>query len=70
MCRHVPDRGEQVVRYCGYCAKESRGKRRKVGRDDEIEWILAPELSDGDFRKSWARLIRKVREAVIQNDMI
>jgi len=62
MCSHIPDRGEQMVRYYGYYSNVSRGKRRKAGRGDEIECILEPELSDGEFRKSWARLIRKVYE--------
>ena len=62
MCSHVLDRGEQMVRYYGYYSNVSRGKRHKAGRDDEIECILEPELSDGEFRKSWARLIRKVYE--------
>jgi hypothetical protein len=29
MCPHVPDKGEQMVRYYGYCSNVSRGKRKK-----------------------------------------
>jgi hypothetical protein len=59
-CSHVPGKGEQIVHYFGYYSNVSRGKRRKAGKDDEIESILEPEPSDGELRKSWARQIRKV----------
>jgi hypothetical protein len=29
MCSHVPDKGEQMVRYYGYYSNVSRGKRNK-----------------------------------------
>ena len=29
MCSHVPDKGEQMVRYYGYYSNISRGKRQK-----------------------------------------
>jgi hypothetical protein len=31
MCSHIPNRGEQMVRYCGYYSNVSRGKRQKAG---------------------------------------
>ncbi|MBL7181249.1 MAG: transposase [Desulfobacterales bacterium] len=29
MCSHVPDKGEQMVRYYGYYSNASRGRRKK-----------------------------------------
>jgi hypothetical protein len=31
MCTHIPNRGEQMVRYYGYYSNVSRGKRQKAG---------------------------------------
>ena len=36
MCTHIPNRGEQMVRYYGYYSNVSRGKRKEVGTDDDI----------------------------------
>jgi hypothetical protein len=30
MCSHIPDRGEQMVRYYGYYSNVSRGKRKEL----------------------------------------
>ncbi|MFH1991566.1 MAG: hypothetical protein ABIK98_04055 [Pseudomonadota bacterium] len=35
---------------------------RKARIDDQIPYILEPELTDKAFRKNWARLIQKVYE--------
>jgi hypothetical protein len=51
MCAHIPNRGEQMVRYYGYYSNVARGKRQKAGNDN----VKA-------FRKSWARLIQKIYE--------
>ncbi|MBN1470280.1 MAG: transposase, partial [Syntrophaceae bacterium] len=37
MCSHIPNRGEQMVRYYGYYSNVSRGKRKEAGADDAIE---------------------------------
>ncbi len=34
MCSHIPNRGEQMVRYYSYYSNVSRGKRQKKGIDD------------------------------------
>jgi len=39
MCSHVPNRGEQMVRYYGYYSNVSRGKREKQNKDDDIPSI-------------------------------
>ncbi len=36
MCSHIPNRGEQMLRYYGYYSNVSRGKRQKEGSDDFI----------------------------------
>jgi hypothetical protein len=60
MGSHVPDKGEQMVRYCGYYSNVSRGKRKKQSPDEWIPCILEPEGSSKEYRKSWARLIQKI----------
>jgi hypothetical protein len=62
MCSHVPNKGEQMVRYYGYYSNVSRGKRQKTGDDAAMAYILKPPLPDKTFRKSWARLIQKIYE--------
>jgi len=57
---HIPNKGEQMVRYYGFYSNKSRGLRKKAGTDN-----IAPVLIDSDilrkaFRKNWARLIQKV----------
>jgi len=34
MCSHVPNKGERMVRYCGYYSNVSRGKRKKQDLDE------------------------------------
>jgi hypothetical protein len=62
MCSHIPNRGEQMVRYYGYYSNVSRGKRQKEGTDDAIPCIIEPQGNIQAFRKSWARLIQKIYE--------
>ncbi len=62
MCSHVPNKGEQMVRYYGYYSNVSRGKRKKQDQDDLIPSILEPEQSSKAHRKNWARLIQKIYE--------
>ena len=42
MCSHIPNRGEQMVKYYGRYSNVSRGKRQKAGSDDAIPCILEP----------------------------
>ena len=62
MSSHIPNRGEQMVRYYGYYSNVSRGKRQKEGRDDLIPCILEPLGDEKMFRRNWARLIKKIYE--------
>jgi hypothetical protein len=62
MCSHIPNRGEQMVRYYGYYSNVSRGKRKEKGTDDVIPCILEPQDDMKALRKGWARLIQKIYE--------
>ena len=62
MCSHIPNRGEQMVRYYDYYSNVSRVKRQQEGLDDAIPCILEPQGNEKAFRKSWARLIQKIYE--------
>jgi Putative transposase len=60
MCSHIPNCGEQMVRYYGYYSNVARGKRKEAGTDDAIPCILEQEENSKTFRKNWARLIQKI----------
>jgi hypothetical protein len=62
MCSHVPNKGEQMVRYYGFYSNVSRGKRKKQNQDGMIPSILEPDGSLREYRKNWARLIQKIYE--------
>ncbi len=60
MTSHVPNKGEQTVRYYGHYSNASRGLRQKKNLDDLIPSILEPE--DLKPNRTWARLIQKIYE--------
>jgi len=62
MCSHVPNKGEQMVRYYGYYSNLSRGKRIKQDQDELIPSILEPDGSSKEHRRNWAKLIQKIYE--------
>ena len=62
MCSHVPNRGEQMVRYYGWYSNVTRGKRQKRAEDDAVPHIIESDRSPAACRKSWARLIQKIYE--------
>ena len=62
MCSHVPNKGEQMVRYYGHYSNVSRGKRKMQNQDELIPPILEPDESSKELRKNWARLIQKIYE--------
>jgi len=64
MCAHVPDKGEQMVRYYGYFSNVSRGKRKKQDQDEWIPCILEPDKDSKEYRKNWARLIRGLIQTI------
>ena len=63
MCSHVPNRGEQMVRYYGHYSNVLRGKRKKEERDDIIPCIIEEAGISPEQRKAKARLIQKIYEA-------
>src|SRR5450759_4818320 len=60
LCSHIPNRGEQMVRYYGHYSNVSRGKRQKEGSDETIPCILEPQWNEKIFRRNWARLIQMI----------
>jgi Putative transposase len=62
MCPHVPDQGEQMVRYYRYHSNVSRGKRHKQNQDGLIPCIPGADGSKKKCEKNWIRLIRKIYE--------
>ena len=61
MCSHIPDRGEQMVRYYGHYSNISRGKRKET-KEDGVPCILEADKSSKEYRNNWARLIQKIYE--------
>ncbi len=62
MCSHVPNRGEQMVRYYGYYSNVLRGKRKKEEQDNVIPNIIEESNISPAQRNAWARLIQKIYE--------
>ena len=62
MCSHVPNKGEQMVRYYGFYSNVARGKRKKNEQDELIPSILESDGSSGEYKRNWARLIQKIYE--------
>ncbi len=57
---HIPNKGEQMVRYIGFCTNKSRGFREKAGTNDQVPALIDSDISPQAFRKNWARLIQKI----------
>ncbi len=57
---HIPNKGEQMVRYYGFYSNKSSGLRKKAGTDDEVPALIDSDISRQAFRKNWARLIQKI----------
>ena len=66
---HIPNKGEQLVRYYGYYSNVSRGKRKKEKPKEkgEVGWKpevieVAPSPVSKDLKRRWSHFIRKVYE--------
>ena len=61
---HIPDKGEQLLRYYGWYSNKSRGLRKKDKRQPSpippVEEVLTPYQKQ--CNSAWARLIRKIYE--------
>jgi Putative transposase len=62
MCSHVPNKGEQMVRYYGYYSNVCRGQRKKTDTDGLVPSILQIDASSKGYLKNWARIIQKIYE--------
>jgi len=66
VCSHVPNKGEQMVRYYGYYSPAfrgmARGKWKKKDEDGLIPSILTTDGSTKEHKRNWARLIQKIYE--------
>ena len=62
MCSHIPNRGEQMVRYYGYYSNVARGKRKEAGTDNIIPCMTESVANNKALKKNWARLIQKIYE--------
>ncbi len=60
MCSHIPNKGEQMVRYYGYYCNVSRGNRKKENQDCLIPYIIEQEENPREYRKNWTSLIQKI----------
>jgi ribosomal protein S27E len=60
LATHIPNKGEQMVRYYGYYSNKSRGMRKKAGSDDQVPALVESAVSSTGFRRNWARLIHKI----------
>lgn len=70
LCSHIPNRGEQMVRYYGYYSNVSRGKRQKESSDEAIPCILEPQGDEKIFRRNWARWIQKIGACPGEGDCV
>ena len=57
---HIPNKGEQMVRYYGYYSNKSSDLRKKAGTDDHVPALIDSDISRKAFRKNWACLIQKI----------
>ena len=60
MSSHVPEKGEQMVRYYGYYSNVCHGRRKKLNQDALIPDILERDEDSQAYRKNWAKLIKKI----------
>ena len=60
MTSHIPNKGEQMVRYYGSTLTSAAGAAKKP--KTMTRFLAEPALSSKQFRKNWARLIHKTYE--------
>src|SRR3990170_912556 len=61
---HIPDKGEQLLRYYGWYSNKSRGLRKKDKRQPSPIPPVEEDLThyQKQCRSAWVRLIRKIYE--------
>jgi hypothetical protein len=55
MCSHIPNKGEQMVRYYGYYSNVSRGRRKKDDQDALIPCVPEPPTSSERYPNARTR---------------
>ena len=50
---HIPNKGEQMVRYYGYYSNKSRGLRKKADTDDQVPDLVDSDISRKAFQKKF-----------------
>ncbi len=58
MCSHVPNRGEQMIRYYGHSSNVSKGKQKKEVKDEIIPCIIEEYGTSSEKKKAQARLMQ------------
>ena len=61
LASHIPNMGEQTVRYLDYYNNVCRGRRKKDNIDGP-DFVIQDDEYKKDCNKSWARLIKKIYE--------
>ncbi len=57
---HIPNKGEQPVRYYGYYSNKSRGLRKKATAGDDLApFLIEAEISTEEFRRNLSPLDSK-----------
>lgn len=59
MVIHIPDKGEQMVRYYGFYSNNSLGLLKKPGTNDQVPALIDSDISRKAFRKNWEQHIAK-----------
>lgn len=63
LCSHIPNMGEQMVRYNGYYSNVRRGRRKKESIT-ESDFVIEDNGYTKSANKSWSRLIRKYMKLI------
>ena len=59
---HIPNAGEHLVRYYGWCSNVNRGKRRKAQGEVSTAIVESSEIAPPEVKRAWAPLIKQVYE--------
>ena len=59
LASHIPNMGEQMVRYYGFYSNACRGRRERQNCDG-ADFIIEGEKYTKGCNKSWVRLIKKI----------
>ena len=60
LCSHIPDQGEQMLRYYGFYSNVTRGRLKK--EESGLDYYILEDEYPKKSNRSWARLIMKIYE--------